>query len=122
MAELSELYPVRTGRDRKGALTLCGHSLVDLANSYGTPLYIYDADTVRFQVACLREYLNELYPGPFEIAYAAKAYFSLGIARKMAGLSLGVDVVSLGELKIAQKAGFDPGRDDLSSRAPAHPG
>ena len=32
-----------------------------------------------------------------EITYAAKAYFSLGFARKLAGMDLGVDVVSLGE-------------------------
>jgi diaminopimelate decarboxylase len=40
------------------------------------------------------------------VAYAAKAYFSEGIARKIAGLGLGIDVVSLGELKIALKSGF----------------
>jgi diaminopimelate decarboxylase len=44
-----------------------------------------------------------------EISYAAKAYFSLGMARRLAGMGLGVDVVSLGELVVAREAGFKPG-------------
>ena len=38
-----------------------------------------------------------------------KAYFSRGIAQKMAELGLGADVVSLGEINIARDAGFQPG-------------
>ncbi len=65
------------------------------------------------QVRSLREALQKHYPGPFEITYAAKAYFSLGMARHLAGMDLGVDVVSLGELAVARRAGFAPERVHL---------
>jgi diaminopimelate decarboxylase len=68
---------------------------------------------VREQVRILQETLKAEYPGSQEITYAAKAYFSLQFARKIAALNLGVDVVSLGELSIAQKAGFQPERVHL---------
>jgi diaminopimelate decarboxylase len=51
---------------------------------------------------------GRIYPGQSLVAYAAKAYFSLGFARQIARLGLGVDVVSLGELAIAKQAGFAP--------------
>ncbi len=51
---------------------------------------------------------KERYSHPSEITYAAKAYFSLGMARQLATLGVGVDVVSLGELAVARRAGFSP--------------
>jgi len=106
MNEISRIFPVTTGRDSFGRLTVAGHCLSDLAKRYGTPLYIYDGETVRKQVERLRQNLQTAYPGIVEITYAAKAYFSLGFAQKLAMLRLGVDVVSLGELRIARQAGF----------------
>lgn len=63
---------------------------------------------VRAQAAELTQLVQRIYPGQSLVAYAAKAYFSLGFARKIAKLGLGVDVVSLGELAIARQAGFAP--------------
>lgn len=103
-----KLFPVSTGYDASGGLTIAGHSLCELADQYGTPLYLYDAATVENQVQRLTAALRQHYPGHYEITYAAKAYFSLGFARKLAGMGLGVDVVSLGELNVAQMAGFRP--------------
>jgi diaminopimelate decarboxylase len=113
MAQLSSLYPVTTARDENGRLTIAGHSLVELAERFGTPFYIYDAATVREHVGVLRDLLAAHYPASSEITYAAKAYFSLGMARKLAGLDLGVDVVSQGEFTIAERAGFLPNRMHL---------
>jgi diaminopimelate decarboxylase len=89
-------------------LTVAGHDLCDLAQRWGTPLYIYDAETIRQRAGRLPALLQAAYPGPSQVTYAAKAYFSLGIARKLAACGLGVDVVSLGELGIARQAGFAP--------------
>jgi len=102
----SQIYPMTTGRDSLGRLTVAGHVLSHLAKQYGTPLYVYDGETVRSQVERLRQNLRAAYPGTVEITYAAKAYFSLGFARKLADMGIGVDVVSLGELNIARRAGF----------------
>ncbi len=107
------LFPVSAGRDAAGGLTIAGLSLRPLAEQYGTPLYLYDGATVREHACLLREALGEQYPGRSEITYAAKAYFSLGMARRLAEIGLGVDVVSLGELAVARQAGFLPERVHL---------
>jgi diaminopimelate decarboxylase len=107
------LFPITTERDKAGHLQIAGHDLAELAHCWGTPLYDYDAATVRAKVQDLKTLLHTNYAGSLEITYAAKAYFSFGMARRMAELELGVDVVSLGELKIAHKAGFKPDKVHL---------
>lgn len=113
MNSANTILPVSAGRDSTGCLTIAGHALRPLAEQYGTPLYLYDAATLRGQVSRLRAALAQNYRGDFEITYAAKAYFSLNMARHLAGLDLGVDVVSLGEMAVAKRAGFPPGRVHL---------
>jgi diaminopimelate decarboxylase len=102
----NRIFPVTTSLNAIGGLQIANLDLSGLAKQYGTPLYVYDAQTVRLQVETLQGLLRQHYPGAFEIAYASKAYLSLGFARHLAQLGLGVDVVSRGELVIAQKAGF----------------
>lgn len=111
--EIRDLLPVTASYDERGLLRIANNDLAALAREWGTPLYIYDAMTVRQQVSSLLALFRQLYPARFEIAYAAKAYFSLGFAQKLASLGLGVDVVSLGELAVARKAGFLPARIHL---------
>lgn len=113
MARPAAIYPISIGRDENGRLTLAGHSLVSLAVQYGTPLYIYDAATVRQQIGNLQKAMEDRYPASVEITYAAKSYFSLLFARKLSQMNVGVDVVSMGEFRIAQKAGFRPTRIHL---------
>ena len=54
----------------------------------------------------LQDLLKQYYPGKATVAYASKAYFSQTFAAKLAALGAGSDVVSLGEIHVAQKAGF----------------
>ena len=113
MNPVDTILPISAGRDSSGGLTIAGHALRPLAEQYGTPLYLYDAATVRQQAERLRDALQQNYSGNFEITYAGKAYLSAGFARKLSGLGLGVDVVSLGELSVARRAGFAPARVHL---------
>ncbi len=108
-----DLFPVTVSQDATGSLALAGHSLAALARHFGTPLYLYDAQTIEGQVKSITQLLQQHYPAAVDVTYAAKAYFSLGMARHLARLGLGVDVVSLGELRVAQKAGFAPERVHL---------
>lgn len=108
MDETLKLFPITTTRDQKGQMSIAGHMLRELVQQHGSPLYVYDGATLRSQLNVLRTAFEHEYRGGFEITYAAKAYFSLGMAKRMAAMGLGVDVVSLGELKIARKAGFSP--------------
>jgi diaminopimelate decarboxylase len=73
-----------------------------LVERFGTPLYAYDLDVVTRQVAGLRSVL----PASFDLAYAVKANPNLAVLRHLAGLGLGADVASGGELRHALRAGF----------------
>ena len=103
-----DLLPKSAGRDQAGRLVIAGHNLHQLAEQYGTPLYLYDAATIQYQANILQSTLKRFYPAEFDVTYAAKAYFSLEMARNIAALDLGVDVVSLSELVFAKSAGFSP--------------
>ncbi len=104
-ADLS-LFPQTAAINSLGHLTIAGHDLVELTQTYTSPLYVYDGATIRGQLSRLQNLLNQYYPGPATVAYASKAYFSQTFAAKLAELSAGSDVVSLGEIHVAQKAGF----------------
>lgn len=108
-----DLFPITVSQDSTGSLAVAGHSLAALARHFGTPLYVYDAATITGQVEKISQQLRQSYSGALDVTYAAKAYFSLGMARRLAQMNLGVDVVSLGELRVAQKAGFAPERVHL---------
>ena len=74
-----------------------------LAERFGTPFYAYDLDVVSRQVAALRAAL----PDAFDLAYAVKANPNLAVLRHLAGLGLGADVASGGELRHVMRAGFE---------------
>ena len=95
--------PARTEILRAGRLG--GLDAETLAARFGTPFYAYDLDVVDRQVGALRAVL----PPAFDLAYAVKANPSLGIVAHLAGLGLGADVASLGELATALRAGIAPG-------------
>ncbi len=105
---LADIFPITTTRDPHGGLQIAGLSLTALAETYGTPLYLYDGATVRAQADALKTLLSEQYPADYEITYAAKAYFAPAFARRLAAMGLGVDVVSRGEMITARNAGFAP--------------
>jgi diaminopimelate decarboxylase len=89
-----------------GHLHVGGCDLVALAETHGTPLYLYDQATLDHAVSAYRDALAEQWPGEAEIAYAAKAWFNLAAGEWAAASGLGLDVVSLGEWEIARRAGF----------------
>src|SRR3989344_3469994 len=82
-------------------------SLAALAKRFGTPLYIYDAATIRERAGELRA----AFPG-VRIYYAAKANTNPEIVRLIHDEGCGIEAVSAGEIAIAKKAGVP--RKDLS--------
>ena len=76
-------------------------ALASLAQQHGTPLWVYDAATIRRQVKALRQF--------DVIRFAQKANSNTHILRLMKGLGVVVDSVSLGEVERALAAGFAPG-------------
>ena len=84
--------------------------MTDLAERYGTPLFVMDEDD--FRGRC-RE-MAEAFGGGSHVHYAAKAFLCGEIARWIAEEGLSLDVASGGELAVALHAGFPPGRIALN--------
>jgi diaminopimelate decarboxylase len=80
-------------------------AISDLAERFGTPLYVYSARTLR------RHYrvMDEAFAGTDHlICYAMKALSNLSVLKLFAAMGSGFDIVSVGELMRCLKAGADP--------------
>ena len=75
--------------------------LADLAQQYGTPVWVYDAPTIRSRIAALKAF--------DVVRFAQKANSNTHILRLMKEQGVVVDSVSLGEIERALAAGFTPG-------------
>ncbi len=74
-----------------------------LARTYGTPLYVYNFDTITDQFSTLKEAFKAR---KSLICFAAKANSNLSVLKHMAKLGAGCDCVSIGEVKRALTAGI----------------
>ena len=83
---------------------LAGMSPAELAESFGTPFYVYDLDLIGRRVEALRATL----PRGFRIAFAVKSNPSLAIVAHLRRCGVGADVASGGELETVLRAGFEP--------------
>ena len=79
--------------------------LTALANEFGTPLYVYDADKIIHQLKTLKTAFSN---SDVKIKYAAKALTNLSILKLLRTFGSDVDVVSIQEAQLALRAGFDP--------------
>ncbi|HKT84293.1 MAG TPA: diaminopimelate decarboxylase [Solirubrobacterales bacterium] len=100
------LLPVTARVNARGHLETGGCDLLDLASEYGTPLYVYDEETVRRRGA---EFMAAAGDAGL-VLYSAKAFASPAFLRVIEECGLGLDVVSAGELHLALKAGFPADR------------
>ena len=89
-----------------GELNISGVGVSELKTQYGTPLYVYDENMLVNQC---RTFINNFKSSKFntEVLYASKAFSCLEVLRIASREGLGVDVVSLGEIHTAHKAGYD---------------
>jgi diaminopimelate decarboxylase len=96
------LLPVTYRVNDAGRMEVGGCDLVELARTYGTPLYVYDEETVR---TIAREFIAAMGPAG-HVLYSAKAFASPQFLRVISEEGLGLDVVSAGELHLALRSGF----------------
>lgn len=82
-----------------------GVDLDALATSLPTPFYAYSASAIRERVLALRQALHGM---DTRLCFAVKANPNIGVLQLMAGLGVGADIVSLGELRRALHAGIAP--------------
>jgi diaminopimelate decarboxylase len=109
------IWPLRTAVGSDGHVKIGTHDLVALADRFGTPLYVYDAETIR---ASLREYVDAFFRyRPVRVAYSVKACALLGVGAVIAREGVDASVASLGELEAARRAGFPASRMELHGNA-----
>ena len=91
---------------KNGELNISGVGVSELKAQYGTPLYVYDENMLVNQC---RTFINNFKSSRFstEVLFASKAFSCLEVLRIANREGLGVDVVSLGEIHTAYKAGYD---------------
>lgn len=99
----------RYGINGKGHLTLGGVDTVELAERFGTPLYVFDEDDIRANCRGYVDAFKKYYKGDFQVLYASKAFSCKEMYRIVKSEGLGADVVSAGELYTAVSAGFNAG-------------
>ncbi len=90
----------------KGHLELGGADCVELAQRFGTPLYLFDEAYIRKMMGVYRDTLAQKYEGKGLVLYASKAFSCQAIYRIADEENIGVDVVSGGELYTALQADF----------------
>lgn len=90
-----------------------GCDTVELAKKYGTPSYIVSKTEIKERFEQLRECFLDKYENT-RVAYAAKAFFPIAMAKFVSEEGMCVDVVSGGELYTAIKAGFPAERIEFN--------
>ena len=100
------LAPITAEIDDRGRLAVGGCVLSELAERYGTPLYVLDEASIRKACQAYRDALKRHYPGPSLAIYASKANSSLALTALVASEGLGLDAVSAGELMTALDGGM----------------
>lgn len=92
--------------NEKNHLMIGKNDTVELANKFGTPLYVMDEDLVRKNCRLYKQAMDKYYDGKGLVLYANKAFCSLWTCKIAKEEGLGIDVVSGGELYTAVKADF----------------
>ena len=99
------LFPLTAEVNRRGHLVIGGCDTIELAGEFGTPLYLFDEQTLRRKCA---EFKNEFGQRHADttVIYACKAFINRALAIILKEEGLGLDVVSAGEINIAKSVDF----------------
>ncbi|MBU6424566.1 MAG: alanine racemase, partial [Chloroflexi bacterium] len=114
-APLPAHWPAGADIAADGRLRIGGADAVRLAERYGTPLYVYEADTIR---AAYREYVRAFRAyRPVRVSYAIKACPLVGVSSLLARAGADASAASLGEVLAARRAGIPASRIQLHGNA-----
>jgi diaminopimelate decarboxylase len=103
----AHLWPLTARVGSDGHLRLSGLDVASLAREHGTPLYLYDEETIRAQCRAFRRAFEARWPRT-AVAYAGKAYLSPALCRILREEGLELDAVSAGEVGVALAADYPP--------------
>jgi diaminopimelate decarboxylase len=109
LVEGTAVFPIGSRVNERGRLEVGGCDLVEVAEQFGTPAYVYAEQDIR---ARARAYLDAFRArtDDFDVLFASKAAPFTAAYRVCAEEGLSVDVASGGELHMALRAGFEPRR------------
>ncbi|GAB3789418.1 diaminopimelate decarboxylase [Spirosoma horti] len=82
-----------------------GVNVLDIADEFGLPLYVYDADKIIEKIGLLRSSFSGV---NLKIKYAAKALTNISILKLMRQQGVEMDSVSVNEARMGMLAGFTP--------------
>ncbi len=81
-------------------------NLLQLAEEFGSPLYVYDAEKIESQYNRLTKAFSKV--EKLKINYAVKALSNVSVLKLFKDLGSGLDTVSVQEVQLGLLAGFDP--------------
>lgn len=81
-------------------------ALLKIASDYGSPVYVYDSETITSQYKRLTSAFNRV--KHLRINYAVKALSNISVLKLFKTLGAGLDTVSIQEVKLGLAAGFSP--------------
>lgn len=113
---LIDLLPPGAEVDATGQLVVAGCALRDLAEAFGTPLYVVDEQSLRSLARRFRGALLESWPNA-KVVFASKAFPCAAVLELLAEEGIGVDVAGGGELATALAAGVSPSEIVLHGNA-----
>ncbi len=87
------------------ALKPAREAFIKIAETFGTPVYVYHAEKIKSQYERLK---NAFTPGRLRIFYASKALTNLKVLQYIKSLGSNVDCSSIFEARLASLAGFEP--------------
>ncbi|MBR2876125.1 MAG: diaminopimelate decarboxylase, partial [Clostridia bacterium] len=93
---------------KNNELFFSGRSTKELAAKYKTPLYVMDEATIRKNCSTYVNALNKYFGNGAKALFASKACSFKRMYEIIASENMGADVVSVGELYTALKAGMNP--------------
>ncbi|MCU0358479.1 MAG: diaminopimelate decarboxylase [Cyclobacteriaceae bacterium] len=91
---------------RDGSYFIQNVQVTDIADQFGTPVYVYDAEKIVQQFKSLKMAFSD---ADVKVKYAIKACSNLSILKLLKRYGAGADAVSIQEAQLALKAGFEPG-------------
>ena len=101
------LFPDTTEVNNEGHLVLGSIDIMSLVEEFGTPLYVMDEVTLRARCRSFVDTFRTRHKNT-SVIYACKAFINPALARILQEEGLGLDVVSGGELAVAQRIEYDP--------------
>ena len=87
------------------SLTIEKVKVQDIAKKFSTPIYCYSYKQLKENISNFQKSFNSFAP---LVCFAIKSNTNVNLIREIRKLGLGADVVSMGELMMALKAGIDP--------------